>query len=78
MRLFDHRCRNGSDDQAEALFDLLDADAVARHERRVVRRMRALELAVYEDHPVAADDSLVADEPVHADRGGPAGDAHDA
>jgi hypothetical protein len=64
-------------DQAEVVLDLLDATC-SREQRRAVGRLGAPELAVHEDHPVAADDALPADEPLRADGRRPARDADPA
>jgi hypothetical protein len=60
----------GSYDETEVLLDLLHADMLAGDERLTVRSPRAPELAVDEHHPVAADDALVADHALDANRGG--------
>ena len=70
--------RPGSYDESQVVLDLLDANVLARDERRVIRRARAPQLPVDGHEPVTPHDSLTADEPVHADGSRASGDAHDA
>jgi hypothetical protein len=70
--------RHRSYDETEAFLDLLDANVVARDERRLVGGVRLPELAVQRDEPGPAHDSLDTHELARPHEHGIPTSAHDA